>query len=201
MIKLKNILNEKFYDVVKSVGKDKGDWLDLEKNPIKNKIEMDFPARKNIFDLINNAYRKALGKSHVGVRSPYDVVGKEYNYWEAIDINDDPEADAVLFGKLRHGVKISGIGHNGEMMSKHEVIKFIVQQLNTSGYWAEASSPLADILKAKGAPIFTDRERIQKIFPDSSFTKWFDDGSYKRIIDNKLRNSSAREYIFGHPKI
>lgn len=201
MIKLKHIVNEKFYDIAKSVGKDKGDWLDLERNPIKKKVEMDFPTRKNIFDLVDNAYRSALGKPHVGVKSPDDVIGKEYDYWEAIDINNDPEADAVLFGKSRHGVKISGIGHNGEMMAKNEVIKFIVSQLHKNGYWVEASSPIADILKFKGAPIFTDREKIQKIFSDSEFTKWYDDGSYNRIINNKLRNSSAREYIFGYPKI
>jgi hypothetical protein len=56
-------------------------------------------------------------------------------------------------------------------------------------------------LKAKGAPIFVDKRKIVKVFPDSEFTEWFDDGSYKRVIDNKLRNSSAREYIFGNPRI
>lgn len=201
MIKLKEILSEKFYDIAKSVGKDKGDWLDLEKNPIKKKVEMDFPTRKNIFDLVDYAYRSALGEPHVGVKTPDDVIGKEYDYWEAIDINNDPDADAVLFGKSKFGVKISGIGHNGEKLAKSEAIKFIVNQLHKNGYWVEASSPIADILKAKGAPILKDKEKIKMIFPNSEFTRWYDDGSYNRIIDNKLRNSSAREYIFGNPKI
>jgi len=201
MIKLKDILTEKFYDIVRSVGKDKNDWIDLEKHPIKKKIEADFPTRKNIFDLVDYAYRTALGEPHVGINSPNDVVGKEYDYWEAIDINNDPLADAVLFGKSRFGVKISGIGHNGEKMSKSKAIQYIIDKLKLPGYWVEASSPIADILKTKGAPIFTDRNKIQKLFKNSEFIQWYDDGSYNRIINNKLRNSSTREYVFGHPKI
>ena len=201
MIKLKKILSEKFYDIAKSVGKDKGDWLDLEEPQVKNKVESDFDTKKNIFDLVDMAYRKSLGEPHVGVKSPDDVVGVEYDYWEAIDLDEDPDADAVLFGKSRNGVKISGIGHNGEQLSKRAALKYIINQSHKNGYWIEASSPIADILKAKGAKTFTNREKIQKLFPHSKFTEWFDDGSYKRTIDNKLRNSSTREYIFGRPKI
>ena len=202
MIKLKEIVvSEKFYDIVKSIGKDKNDWIDLEKNPVKKDIERDFPTRKNIFDLVDSAYRSSLGEPHVGIKSPNDVIGKEYNYWEAIDIDNHPDADAVLFGKLKHGIKISGIGHNGQKIAKSEIIRHMIQNLHKKGYWIEASAPISDVLKAKGAPIFIERRKIIKMFPDSKFTEWFDDGSYKRIIDNKLRSSSEREYIFGNPRI
>ena len=201
MIKLKQILDEKFYDIVRDVGKDKGDWIDLEKSTVKNQIKKDFPTRENLFDLINSAYMNALNSPHVGIKSPDDIVGSEYDYWEAIDINENPYADAVLFGKRKFGIKLSGIGHNGEKLSKQVLLKYQVELLNKNGYWVEASSPVADIMKAKGAPIFTDKEKIQKLFPNSHFTKWYDDGSYNRAMDNKSRNSSTREYVFGNPKI
>ena len=201
MIKLKYILNEKFYDIAKSVGKDKGDWLDLETPEVKSKVESDFPTRKNIFDLVDQAYQKSLGEPHVGVRNPNDVVSGEYNYCQAVDIDNNPDAEAVVFGKRKHGIKISGIGHNGERLSKEELITYILSILKKSGYWMEASHPIASILKRGGAPILQDRDKIQKIFPNSEFSRWFNDGAYTRIIDNKLRNSSAREYIFGNPKI
>lgn len=201
MIKLKQILSEKFYDVVKSVGKDKGDWIDITKNPVNKKIEDDFPIKQNIFDLVDFAYRKHLGKPHVGVTRPEDVMGPEYQYWEAIDINDSPDADAVIFGKKKHGIKVSGIGHNGEKMAKEEVIKHLLEILKNPGYWIEASHPVASILKRNGARIFDDSQKIESMFPDSKFTKWFDDNSYIRTIDNIKRDSTAREYIFGRPQI
>ena len=202
MIKLKKVLSEKFYDIVKSVGKDKGDWIDLEHPDTKNKLKSDIPAKENIFNLVNFAYDKALGEPHVGVQSPHYVGSSgKYDFWEAIDINDNPDAEAVLFGKRLHGIKISGIGHDGEKLSKFELVKHMSELFRKPGYWAEVSSPASDALLKRGTPIVTDKEEIQKLFPNSKFTQWFDDGSYTRIINNKLRKSSTREYIFGHPKI
>lgn len=201
MIKLKEIISEKFYDIVRDVGKDKGDWVDLEKQPVKSKVKADLPTRENLFDLVNSAYINALKAPHVGITGPEDVLGPEYDYWEAIDIDENPDADAVLFGKTKFGIKLAGIGHNGEKLSKQVLLRYQVNLLNKDGYWVEASPPISDIMKAKGAPIFTDKEKIQKLFPNSKFTQWFDDGSYTRTIPNEQRSSEKRHYIFGRPRI
>lgn len=201
MIKLKHILNEKFYDVVKSVGKDKGDWLDITKHPVDKEIKKDFPVRQNIFDLVDFAYRKHLGEPHVGVKGPEDVIGGEYDYWEAMDINDNPDADAVIFGKTKNGIKVSGLGHNGEQIAKEALIKHMAEVLKKPGYWIEASGAVAGALKRFGVPILDGREKIQKLFPGSEVTEWFNDNSYTRTIHNVKRDSTAREYIFGRPQI
>ena len=164
MIKLKKILNEKFYDdVVKKVGKDKADWIDLSNNPEKGIIEKDPELKQNMFDLVDFAYRKRLNSPHFGVKSPSDVVGSKYDYWEAIDINENPEADAVLFGKKRNGIKISGLGHDGEKISKNALTKKMAELTKIDGYWIEASGQPANILRFHGANILTDKEKVLKL--------------------------------------
>jgi hypothetical protein len=201
VIKLSKIISEKFYDIAQSVGKDKGDWIDLEKPKIKPKIKSDLPTRENLFDLVNNAYMTALGTPHVGIKTPNDVLGDEYDYWEAIDMDENPDADAVLFGKKKYGIKISGIGHNGEKLSKQTLLRYQINLLHKNRYWIEASAPVSDIMLSKGAPVFSDKEKIQKMFQNSEFTNWFEDGSYIRTIPNSGRSSEKKHYIFGNPKI
>ncbi len=170
----------------------------MEKQPIKSKIQNDEGIRQNIFNLVDFAYRKNLKEPHVGLKSKDDVLSLNYDYWEAIDIDNRPDADAVIFGKKVYGVKISGIGHNGNIIAIHYLIDELSRILKKQGYWIEASKKVASILKSQNVLVYSNREKIQKMFSDSTF-KWFDDNSYIRTLKNG--NYTSREYIFGNPII
>lgn len=191
-------LKEDFYDIIQSTGSDKKQWVDLEKPNVKKKILKDLPTRENLFDLVDFAYRTALKEPHVGVKSYNDVLGDDYDYWEAIDIDDNPKAEAVLFGKKKHGIKISGLGHNGASLSKQYLMIKLEEVLNKKGYWIECSLGVAKALKRFDIPRVEKREIIEKLFPDSKIVEWFEDNSYIRSSNERV---TGREYVFGSPKI
>jgi len=198
MIKLKYILTEKFNDILHQIGKDKNDWADISNEPAKGLVKKDIEAKQNIFDLIDGAYRTELNEPHVGIQSPNDILSFKYDYWEAIDIDENPDAEAVLFGKKQHGIKLSGLGHNGEKLSKKTLLNKQLELLKKPGYWVESSGKAAQVKIISGAPIFKDKEKIQKLFPESKF-QWNEDYSYIRTLEgNKVTD---KEYIFGNPKI
>ena len=66
------------------------------------------------------------------------MIDEKGNIFDAIDLDEDPDADAVLFGKSRNGVKISGIGHNGEQLSKRAALKYIITDKDNNNFIALA---------------------------------------------------------------
>ena len=96
---MKHLLTfEKF--TFNDIYKTKNKWIDLI-----NRNDLD-EVKDNLYVLVDNAYSKLGG--NVSIKNPDDVLKREY--WEAIDIDNDPDADAVLFGKkTKHGIKISVI--------------------------------------------------------------------------------------------
>ena len=202
MIRLTDLVSERFNDILNVTHKSKGEWVDMSEPEVKDLVKKDPVTKKNIYDLITGAYVKALGEPNKSIQSPNDVASEKYPYWEAINIDDDPDADAVLFGKQKNGVKISGIGHDGEQWSKSLLIHRLIKVLNTNGYWIEASEPVSDVLKRGNAPIVSDRDKIKKLFPDSTEWEFFDDGSYTRNLPgDSMHSKTSKEYVFGNPKI
>src|ERR1035437_4479199 len=115
----------------------KNRWITLRDN---NDLE---EIKNNLYVLVDNAYSKLGG--NVSIKDPDDVIKRDY--WEAIDLNDNPDADAVIFGKkTKHGIKISGIGHDGEKKSKLDLLHRLVETLKKKGHFIEASGKLKEHL-------------------------------------------------------
>lgn len=194
MIKLKLILLEHpeddktFDDIVK----DKNKWIELLNRGDKESI------KHNLYVLVNNSYGVMGG--HVRVKNPNSVLDPALTYWEAVDIDVDPEADAVLFGKKTpYGIKIGGMGHDGERFSKSQLVQKLIKQLNKSGYWIEASDELAEKLaKSTAVPYLANKEKVEKIFGQE--IEWLGDkGWYNRVVNE--RGDVSKEIIFGRPNI
>lgn len=188
MIKLKDLISEKtFQDLYKKKNK----WIELLKRGDKEEL------KKNLYVLINTAYGPIGG--HVRVSNIDKVLDPSLTYWEAVDDDDDPDADAVIFGKkTRGGIKISGIGHDGTSRSKSDVINTQIKLLHRSGYWVEASGRPAEIMYGKGAPYVKDQKIIEKLF--GMRVQWLNDkGKYRRNISSNLR--SDVETVFGKPTV
>ena len=184
--------------------------FDLRKYLAKNPLTEDFPKNKwvyltdeekeefakELFDLIDNAYAPIGG--HPNYTSPADVMGAESDAdYMVIDLDDDPEFDAVKVSKKKSaGNKSVGLGHDGSKPAKSAAINITALLLKQPGYFVEVSGVLKDILKAKGAPIVTDEEVIRKVLKGKEI-ELNDDGSYQREIGGKV----FTKMLMGNPKV
>lgn len=190
MIKLKDLLfedDETFHDVFKKKNK----WIDWIKRGELSRL------KKELFVLINGAYAPIGG--HVGITDINKILDPKYTYWEAVDIDDDPQSDAVIFGKkTRGGIKIGGLGHDGTSRAKSDLINTQTKLLKKGGYWVEASGRVADIMYGKGAPYVKDPKIIEKLFGQK--INWLNDkGRYTRTLSG-VRKTDI-ETVFGKPRI
>ena len=177
MIKLIDLLNE--IDIPKN------SWKPISSSELKD-IEDD------ILDLIQNAYGSIGG--HPNYKSVGDLAGSDY---EVIDLDDDPEIDAVTVTKKRSGgTKYVGLGHDGSSQGKRGSIGRTIDKLSNSGTYIEASGKMADILSKANVTQVTDEDTIRKALKGKEI-KMYDDGSYDRVLGGK----KYRKLMFGKPTI
>jgi len=158
--------------LLEELPKDK--WVDLTSD---QKSEY----AKDIFDLINTAYAPIGG--NINYKSAADVLGAEADAdYEVINIDDDPEPDALISYKDKGaGKKLTALGHDGEPASKSKSLNHMADLLKQPGYYLEVSGKLQDILLAKGAPVVKDQDLIQKALKGKKL-EFNDDSTYQRFI-------------------
>ena len=120
-------------------------------------------AQKDLFDLIDNAYKSIGG--HVKFKKPSDVMDPELQYWRAADLDDDPELDVVYFGKVTpYGVKHTGIGHDGERGNIKNLLIRKSGELKSPGNYVEVSGAAFDSFVGKGrVPAIEDEAKVRDI--------------------------------------
>ena len=162
-------------------------WVDLDK-------EEQSEFADEIFDLIDNAYAPIGG--HPNYKSPDNVVGSEGEaFYSAIDLDDDPDIDAIAVDKKRvGGLKSVAMGHDGTSDAKRAAINIQAIMLKKPGHYIEVSGKLLDIFKSKGVPVVTDEEDIRRILKGKEI-KMNDDGSYDRRIGGDLHT----KVLMGNP--
>ena len=144
-----------------------------------------------IFDLIQNAYSSIGG--HVKFKSPSDVLDPGLTYWKVADVDNDPEIDVTTFGKnTRHGIKHTGLGHDGERANIKNLLKHKSGLLKSPGNYVEVSGPAFDSFVGKGGvPTVDDEETVRDILAGKEI-EWHGvhptdpskkgDGWYTRVI-------------------
>ena len=147
MIKLVDLLLEDF---------PKGQYVSLGNEEKKQ-------AQKDLFDLIDNAYKSIGG--HVKFKSPSDVMDPELEFWRAADLDDDPELDVVYFGKKTpFGTKHTGIGHDGERGNIKNLLIKKSSELKSPGNYVEVSGAAFDSFVSKGGvPTIDDEDKVRAI--------------------------------------
>ena len=177
MIKLTDLLNE--------IEIPKNNWKPISKDELKD-------IEKEILDLIQNAYGPIGG--HPNYKSVSDLAGSDY---EVIDLDDDPNLDAVTVTKQRSGgTKHVGLGHDGTSAGKRGAIGYTIDQLSKPSNYIEASGAVENILRKAGVVQVTDEETIRKALKGKEI-KMYDDGSYDRVLGGK----KYRKTMFGKPTV
>jgi len=177
MSKLIDLLNE--IDIPKNI------WFPLQPDELKD-VEDD------ILDLIQNAYGPIGG--HPNYKTVGDLAGSDYTI---VDLDDDPDIDAVTVTKQRAGgTKHVGMGHDGTSPSKRASISQTIRDLDKQGIYIEASGKMADILTKSNVTQVTDEDTIRKALKGKSI-EMYDDGSYDRVLGGK----KYRKLMFGKPTV
>ncbi len=174
-------------DLIKEISSPKNQWFPITKSEL-----MDY--EDDVFDLIQNAYAYIGG--HANYKNPKDLSlsGEDF---EAIDVDNDPDIDAVSISKKRpYGNKLVATGHDGSKDAKRAVIKRRIDKLKSQGYYIEVSGKLQDILLSKGVAPITDEELVRNILKGKDI-KWNGDGTYERI----LGGTSHTKMMLGKPNI
>jgi hypothetical protein len=195
ILKFEDFINEKTSGEIFKPKRNKPVVFDKDKYP---------EIAQEIYDLIQVAYAPIGG--HLKVKSPADIIsGKEWNFWEGIDIHGDSDFDIVMFGKkTKYGIKFSGVGHDGEKDSKRAYLDERGKDLKTLGHYIEVSEKIAEILVKKyNVPIISDPEIVNKILGKN--VEWvgkspnydFGDGWYIR----KIAGHPHEKILLGKPKI
>ena len=150
--------------------------------------------KDELFKMIDLAYAPLGG--HPNVTGPNDIKSAAQGY-EIIDLDDDPESDAVIMYKNRPGgTKLVGMGHDGSKPAKSAAVAKTVSDLNKNGYYIEVSGTILDILKAKGAAIVDDEATVKSALRGKDI-KWHGDGSYDRQLGGKVH----RKVMMGKPNL
>lgn len=166
----------------------KGKWVDLDSQSREE-------YKQQIFNLIDQAYAYIGG--HSNYKSAADVTGAEGDAdYEVIDLDNDPEIDAVSVSKKGPGgTKFTATGHDGSSDAKSKVVNHKADLLKQSGFYIEVSGKIKDVLVAKGAPIVKDPEVIKKALAGKEIEKFNDDGSYVR----KIAGHPHEKVMLGNP--
>ena len=178
----------KLTDIIKEMALSKGQWQPIPSSELK-----DF--EDEIFDLISTAYAPIGG--HPNYKSSGDVSGAEGDAeYEVIDLDDDPDIDAVSVAKSKPaGKKFAAMGHDGSTKAKSRAINHKAELLKKPGYYVEVSGKLQNILLAKGVEPITDEATVRRILQGKQI-KWLVNGEYTREIGGQ----EVTKMMLGKPK-
>ena len=189
-------------------GIDKGEWREFSPSEIESSRDpVNVDIAEELFALIDNAYKSIGG--NFDFKSPADLPGNS-DYWTAIDLDDDPEPDAVVIGKSRApGLKYTAAGQDGERPSINSMLAKSADMLKTQGTYGEFSKGLAHrMIATYNAPHVSDPEVVQAVLGPSKPIQWLGahpegkypgvDGWYTRTIKNK---PGELKIMLGNPNV
>jgi hypothetical protein len=183
---------------------DKGQWVDIPVGDLEHDPE-NIDLTDEIYSLIDVAYAGIGG--HFDFQSAKDVPGKHDN-WLAMDWDEDPAPDVLRVGKNKSaGTKMTAAGHDGQSRSKGHYIRKTIELLNVSGYYAEMSKRIADIMIGDGVPYVDNPAAVRKALGSGKPIEWLGDhpegkhpeykGWYRRTVGG---HADELKIMLGAPK-
>ena len=200
----RKFLNEKKWEDFENP---KNQWTDISSSDIKGAQDpINVDLSDELYDLIHIAYEPIGG--NFDFNNSGDLPG-DLDVWSAIDIDADPEPDALRAGwRGTAGIKLTVGGHDGTRPSKDAYIGKTAELLLKPGHYAEMSKKIADIMiKYYDIPAVTDPEKVQQVLGSNKQIRWLGphpegkhpgiDGWYTRDIGP---NKDILKIMLGNPK-
>jgi hypothetical protein len=174
-------------------------WTRLTVSDLKN----DPALAEELFLLVQEAYAPIGG--HAKIKSPADLM-KEATFFDAVNIDEDDDADAVLLVKQKPaGEKGTGMGHDGTKPAKDAAIKKHAKDLNRPGHYIEVSGAIAHILLTKfSVPVVTDEAIVRRVLnKDLTWIGQRPDGKYPQAAgwyERAIGSDKHMKILLGEPK-
>ena len=197
-------LNEKRWA---DYGLDKGQWHEIPLEDIKAAADErggELNLADELYQLIDTAYKSIGG--HFKFKSPSDLPSN-YPEWLAVDIDADPQPDALRINKdSPGGTKLAASGHDGTRPAIDAYLTKTAELLNQPGYYSEMSKAIAHIMITRyKVPFVGDKESVEKALgkpvqwigshPDGKYAGY--DGWYTREFTGA--EDSEKKIMLGRP--
>jgi GNAT superfamily N-acetyltransferase len=145
----------------------------------------------SLLDLIKTAYE------HIGGHFEFSNVDEfkktNLDYWVATDVDDDPDADALIGGKnTQAGTKITVGGQDGSKVGKIALIRKIKELLEEKGFYTEMDKELAEKI---GVEPIKSLRTIKKVLGKDDI-EYIGKGLYSRNISGHKK----KKVLVGIPK-
>jgi tRNA nucleotidyltransferase/poly(A) polymerase len=151
-----NILLEKTFA---DMGVPKNKWEDVPAEELavhRKEVDID----DEVLDLISTAYAPIGG--NLKIKKPEDLPGG-YEFFDTVDVDEDPQPDGVIFGKYKDGrLKIGGRGHDGAD-GKNPTSQHMFDLLKRKGTFVETSGAPAWLAFKAGVNAVTDEAKVRAI--------------------------------------
>jgi len=163
----------------------------------------DTDVTKDIFDLIQKTYEPIGG--HLDFNKVSDIPS-DFTQWLVVDIDKDPEIDAVKFAKGGPGgLKFTGSATDGSAAAKKIMLNKTNKILRTKGNYAEVSDAIAHVLiKKYKIPYVNSEEKVRQLLPGKKLT-WVGanpNGKYPDYVgwyERNLGGSNHLKIMVGSP--
>lgn len=164
----------------------KNKWVTATSNDLKT-------YSHDIYDMIHKSYEYTGG--YPTIRSSNDINTSDIKWWKLIDVDQYPDPDAVIAGKLTpYGKKLTLSACDGSHESTMSMMYDLKAKLNSPGYYSEVSGKTLQLAEHFKVPIVNNKERVEQILGKP--IKWLNDnGYYERVIDGILR----KKKLVGRP--
>ena len=185
----------------------KDQWVDIPTSDIEaSRDPINIDLSDELYDLIDIAYKPIGG--NFDFKNSGDLPG-DHDDWGAIDIDDDPEPDALRVSKTKPaGSKMTVAGHDGSKPGKDAYIGRTAELLSQPGHYAEMSKKIADIMiKYYDIRAVTDPQKVQQVLGSDKPITWLGEhpqgkhpginGWYTRDIGS---NKDILKIMLGNPK-
>jgi hypothetical protein len=161
-------------------------WIDLDLKRI------DADGMKHIWDMYTTTYLDAGMDLSA---NDWPEMQAKYKATALKDIDSDRIADAfIIYKPTKWGNKIALLGTNGKKEAKSEVVKKLLQLINTKGWFIEASLKMEEILSKSNAPVIRDEEMIKDVVGEDKKPEFLKDGYYTRFLSKAGKRITKRIY-------
>jgi len=161
-------------------------WVDMDLKKI------DKEGMESIWDMYTKTYLDAGMDLSA---DDWEEMQAKYKATALKDIDSDHQADAfIIYKPTKWGNKIALLGTNGKKEAKSDIVKKLLQLVNTKGWFIEASLRMEELLSQAKAPVITDKEMIEDVVGLDKKPEFTENGYYTRFLSKAGKRITKRIY-------
>jgi hypothetical protein len=166
-------MDSKKYPISESVQSTISNWKDIKMTDISSKIIND------VYHLYKITYSK--NDLDITTHSPEEM---KSNYSGVlVNYEGDNLLAYITYKETPFGNKISNLSSNGMRECSRELVRYLLELLNSNGFWfIEASKKIEDILRTNGVNYIEDESIIKSIIGVKKDPNMIEGGYYMRKL-------------------